>query len=196
MSEEDSKWNLDALTRNIYINEIIFIGLIVLCLIGDVIGAISHRAVIFYWLLMVPIFFACSLISERVATQAHEEGTNSHFLKYEFIFWTSAFVSVLLVLILWHSEALQAETTGLVIHIILAHTMFLTGTLLGARFYLIGLFLFLLAGLAITMSGVVGATFILAIPVVILGLYYEKYFLFPTIRKKHEEAYWGDKEEE
>ena len=151
MSEED-KWNLDAITRNIYINEIIFIGLIVLCFIGDVIGAISSRAVIFYWLMMVPIFFVSSLISERAAVQAHEE-TNSHFLKYEFIFWASAFVSVLLVLFLWHAEALQAETTGLVIHIILAHTMFLTGALLGMRFYLIGLFLFMLAGLAITMSG-------------------------------------------
>ena len=64
MSEED-QWNLDAITRNIYINEIIFIGLIALCFIGDVIGAISSRAVIFYWLMMVPIFFASSLLSER-----------------------------------------------------------------------------------------------------------------------------------
>ena len=190
MSKED-KWNLEAITRNIYINEIIFIGLIALCFIGDVIGALSSRAVIFYWLLMAPIFFISSLISERVANQA-SENTNSHFLKYEVIFWASAFVSVLLVMYLWHAEALQTETTGLVIHIILAHTMFLTGTLLGMRFYLIGLFLFMLAGLAIMMTGKIGVTFLLAIPVVILGLYYEKYFLFPTIRKKHDQAYWGD----
>ncbi|MGR9045127.1 MAG: hypothetical protein ACU83N_07515 [Gammaproteobacteria bacterium] len=190
MSEEDH-WNLDAITRNIYINEVIFIGLISLCFIGDVIGAVSSRAVIFYWLMMVPIFFVSSLVSERAATQ-NQEKTNSHFLKYEFIFWASAFVCVLLVLYLWHAEAMQAETTGLVIHIILAHTMFLTGALLGVRFYLIGLFLFMLAGLAITMSGKIALTFILAIPVVILGLYYEKYFLFPSIRKKHDQAYWGD----
>ncbi|MGR9116270.1 MAG: hypothetical protein ACU85E_10930 [Gammaproteobacteria bacterium] len=190
MAEED-KWNIDAITRNIYINEIIFIGLICLSFIGDVIGSLSSRAVIFYWLMMVPIFFVCSLISERSTAQDQEKQV-PHFLKYEFIFWTSAFISVLLVLFLWHAEALQAESTGLVIHIILAHTMFLTGTLLGMRFYLIGLFLFMLAGLAITMSGQVGLTFILAIPVVILGLYYEKYFLFPSIRKKHDKAYWGD----
>lgn len=189
MSEDH--WNLDAITRNIYINEVIFIGLIGLCYIGDVIGAVSSRAVIFYWLIMVPIFFVSSLISERAATR-NQEKTNSHFLKFELIFWASAFVCVLLVLYLWHAEAMQAETTGLVIHIILAHTMFLTGALLGARFYLIGLFLFMLAGLAITMSGKIALTFILAIPVVILGLYYEKYILFPSIRKKHDQAYWGD----
>lgn len=191
---EDDKWNLDAITRTIYINEIIFIALVVLSFIGDVIGAVSDRAVIFYWLMMTPTFFFCSLISERAATQAHEK-TNSHFLKYEFIFWGSAFISVLLVMYLWHAEALQAETTGLIIHIILAHTMFLTGTLLGMRFYLIGLFLFILAGLAITMSGKIGLTFILAIPIVILGLYYEKHFLFPSIIKKHDRAYWGDEYE-
>ena len=192
MSEVD-KWKLDAITRNIYINEIIFVSLVALCFIGDVIGAISSRAVIFYWLLMVPIFFLCSLISEQVATQAGEK-TNSHFLKYEFIFWASAFVSVLLVLSLWHAGSLGAETTGLIIHIILAHTMFLTGTLLGVRFYLIGLFLFGLVVVTITMSGKVGITFILAIPVVILGLYYEKHFLFPSIRKKHDQLYGGDQE--
>lgn len=191
MSEEN-KWNLDAITRNIYINEIIFISLIALCFIGDIIGSLSSRAVIFYWLMMVPIFFVCSLISERAMTQEHEK-EKSHFLKYELIFWASAFASVLLVLYLWHAEALQAETTGLIIHILLAHTMFLTGTLLGMRFYLAGLFLFILAGLEIMMAGKIGVAFIITIPIIIVGLYYEKYFLFPSIKKKHDQAYWGDK---
>ena len=191
MTQQEEKWNIEAFTRNIYVHEIIFIVLVALCFLGDVLGEISDRSVIFYWLIMAPVFFVSSLISER-ATQHKTGQTVAHFIKLEAIFWGSAFISVILVLFLWHAGSLKAETTGLVIHIILAHTMFLSGTLLGMRFYLIGMFLFILAGLAITMSGKVGIAFFISIPVLAIGLYYEKHFLFPSLKRTHDKAYWGN----
>lgn len=191
--QEESSWNIDVIIRNVYINEIIFLGLIGLCFIGDLIGYLSDRAVLFYWLIMVPLFFLASFISQKAV--AHQSGkSDSYFLKYEAIFWLSAFGAVLLTLLLWHASAIETEATGLIIHIILAHTMFLTGTLLGVRFYIIGFFLFLTAGLTIAVEGEVGRSVFIAVPLIVLGLYYEKYFLFPSIRNKIEKAYWGEDE--
>lgn len=195
MTQQNKLWNIDAIIRNLYLNEIIFVGLVTLCFIGDVIGYLSLRAVLFYWLTMVPIFFLSSYLSQKAA--AVQSGKDiPHFLKYEAIYWISAFIAVLLVLLLWHASIIEAEATGLVIHIILAHTMFLTGTLLGIRFYLIGFFLFLSAGLTIAFEGEVGKSAFIAVPVILLGLFYEKYFLFPSIRNKIERAYWGDENNE
>lgn len=182
----DEKTNLDALIQNIYIQEIIFIVLIVLCIISDFLGEISDRTVILYWLLMAPIFLIGSLICEKA--NLHKTGqTVAHYVKFECLFWGSAFVSILLVLLLWHADLMTARATGLVIHIVLAHTMFLTGMLLGVRFYLLGLFLFFIAGLDVIFEAEVGDIFLMAVPVVIVGLYYEKHFLFPNLKKMHED---------
>lgn len=195
MTQQNKLWNIDAIIRNLYLNEIIFVGLVTLCFIGDIIGYLSLRAVLFYWLTMVPVFFMSSFISQK-ATAVQSGKDMPYFLKYEAIFWISAFIAVLLVLLLWHAGIIEAEATGLVIHIILAHTMFLTGTLLGIRFYLIGFFLFLSAGLTIAFEAEVGKSAFIAVPVILLGLFYEKYFLFPSIRSKVEQAYWGDENNE
>lgn len=195
MKRHHSPWNIDGIIRNLYLNEIIFLGLIGLCFVGDLIGYLSSRAVLFYWLTMVPIFFISSFISQKAAVLESGHDT-PHFLKYESIFWLSAFFAVLLVMLLWHASLIETEATGLIIHIILAHTMFVTGALLGFRFYLIGFFLFLTAGLSIAAEGEVGFTAFIAIPIIVFGLYYEKRFLFPSIRKQIEQAYWGDKNEE
>lgn len=181
----DENSRFDALIKNIYIQEIIFITLIVLSILSDFLGEISDRAVILYWLLMAPVFLIGSLISEKA--NLHKTGqTAMHFAKFECLFWGSAFVSILLVLLLWHAELMTARTTGLVTHIILAHTMFLTGMLLGIRYYLLGLFLFFIAGMDVIFEAEVGGIFLLAIPVIIIGLFYEKHVLFPSLKKIHE----------
>lgn len=191
MSEQEEKWNLAAIADNLYIHEIIFISLIALCFLGDVLAEISDRSVIFYWLLMAPVFFISSVISERVIE--HKTGKPvAHFIKLEAIFWGSAFLAILLTMFLWHADAIKASAAGIIIHIILAHTMLLTGALLGARFYLIGIFLFITAWLTIAMSAKVGVTFLLAIPIIALGLFFERHYLFPKIKRAHDKAYYGD----
>jgi len=66
------------------------------------------------------------------------------------------FFSVLIVLFLWHASAISTATVGLIVHVILGHTLFVSGTVLGFHFYLNGLFLLLLlllAWLTIAMEG-------------------------------------------
>lgn len=198
-SEQQSRSNIDTMLQHIYINEIIFIGLIVLSFLGDVIGDVSERLVIFYWILMLPVFFAATIVIEKASSFEHETDLDkerrkdgNHYIKFEVILWLAAFFASMLVMLLWHAEIIRAGATGYVIHIILAQTMFASGLILGMRFYLIGLFLFALAGVSMTMQGMVGVTFMLTLPFIALGLYMEKHYFFPIMKRSYNRAHHGD----
>jgi hypothetical protein len=77
------------------------------------------------------------------------------------LFWGSAFFAILLMFLLWHAEMMKAQATAISIRIILAHTMFLSGIVLGFRFYLIGALLFCTAGLTILMHAIIKISAIL-----------------------------------
>jgi len=118
------------------------------------------------------VFFLCSVIIEKAQFSKNENtGENVYF---GLIYWGSAFISVLLILYIWHAGILAAETVGILVHVILAHTMFVTGIILGFRFYLIGLFLFIMAGFTIALEGAVTVALIFAIPLTIMGVYLKK----------------------
>ncbi len=167
---------LDDIANNRYIHEIIFIGLVVLCFTGDIIGEVSDHASIIYWLIMVPLFFLSTLIIEKTQSLKSKKTKKKH-LQFIITLWSSAFFAILLILLLWHSGAFLAASIGVIVHIILAHTVFITGAVLGLRFYLIGSFLFILAGLTIAMEGAVGITLLLSIPIIVIGLYVKKNIL-------------------
>ena len=179
--------NIDSFFNNSYINEIVFITLIILCFIGDVLGEFSSHAGIIYWLLLTPVFFLCSVIIEKAQfSKTKKMGKNMYF---GLICWGSAFISVLLILYLWHAGALAAETVGILIHVILAHTMFVTGIILGFRFYLIGLFLFILAGFTIALEGAVTVALMFAIPLTIISVYLKKNNFIPQLKGNYNELF-------
>lgn len=169
--------NIDKIASIHNINEFVFMGFVVLCFLGDVMGEQSDHAVIMYWLLMTPIFFLGSIIIEK-SRELKSLTSRDSSTRNSLILWGSAFFSVLTILFLWHAESFAAETVGIIIHVILGHTLFVSGTFLGFRFYLIGLFLLLLAWLTIAMEATVGMTLMLAIPLMIIGLNYRNKFVF------------------
>ncbi|SHE22632.1 hypothetical protein [methanotrophic endosymbiont of Bathymodiolus puteoserpentis (Logatchev)] len=178
-----SKWNVDAALNHIYINEIMFVAMVFLIFLGEVIIEVFDRPGIFYWLLMTPIFCFFSILSEKTKAQATGKEIK-HLYRYQFLYWGSAFIAVLLVFLSWHAEAIKASAAGIVIHIILAHTVFLSGIVLGFRFYLIGFLLFCTAALTILMQTTFGIDLLFAIPILWLGFYWEKTHLFPTLKRK------------
>ena len=180
-----SKWNMDAALNHIYINEIIFISLITLCFFGEVLMDISDRAGVFYWLLMAPVFLFCSMLSEKTKEIATGHQTE-HLVKLQILFWGSAFFAILLVFLTWHAEMMKAKAAAITIHIILAHTLFLSGIVLGFRFYLIGVLLFCTAGLTILMEAHFAIDLLVTFPFIWLGLYWEKKHLFPTLKTNNE----------
>ncbi|MGR8934498.1 MAG: hypothetical protein ACU837_08950 [Gammaproteobacteria bacterium] len=177
--------DIDAVLRYIYINEFIFIGLVVLCFIGEILAELSDRAAIFYWVLMIPVFFVVSLISDKAKTLKTGRATENA-VKYLCIYWSSTFIAVMLVFLIWHSGTLDPESAALTLHIILAHTLLLSGITLGRRFYLIGIFLFATAAETIFVEGIFGMDLVLMIPVVWAGLHFEKRYLFPMLKKNYQ----------
>jgi hypothetical protein len=128
--QKKRKWNLDAAVNHIYINEIIFVSLVLLCFFGEILIEISDRAGVFYWLLMTPVFCFSSILSERTKFIATGHRTE-HLIKYQVFYWGSAFTAILLVFLLWHDDGISAPAAGIFIHFILAHTLFLSGIVLG-----------------------------------------------------------------
>ena len=187
MSEEkDSQhWSMDKAIRYIHINEVIFVTLVFLCFVGELLAEVTDRVALLYWFFVTPVFFYCSLLSEKA--KAVSTGIKNEFLiRYELFYWGSAMTAVLLVFLMWHAETIKPGAAAMSIHIILAHTMFLTGIVLGAHYYLVGTILFATAALSILMGGAFGLDLVIAIPFIWLGFYLEKTLIFPTLKRKND----------
>jgi hypothetical protein len=183
--KKPKNWKMDKALHYIYINEVIFITLVSLCFVGELLAEFTDRVAMFYWFCITPVFFYCSLLSEKA--KAISIGVeNQHLVRYELFYWGSAMISVLLVFLMWHADMIQPGAAAMSIHIILAHTMFLTGIVLGVHYYLVGGFLFVTAVLSIMFGGEFGFDLVIAIPFIWLGFYLEKILLFPTLKRKHD----------
>jgi len=137
------------------------------------------------WVLITPFFFIASILSEKAKTLRTGRET-AHLIRYELFYWGSAFITVLLVFLLWDVGRIGPSEASIVIHIILAHTMFLSGIVLGLRFYLIGILLFMTAGLNITSQ--LSANFSLDIVVIamvtFMGLKIKSQFILPILKRE------------
>ena len=178
-------WNMDKAIQYIYINEVIFVTLVLLCFIGELLAEVTDRAALFYWFCITPVFFCCSLLSEKAKTTSTGI-KKEHLIRYELYIWGSAMTAVMLVFMMWHTESINPGAASMSIHIILAHTLILSGMILGFRYFLVGAFLFLTAALSILKGGTFGLDLVLLLPVIWLGFYMEKTYWFPTLKRNHD----------
>lgn len=167
------------------IEEYIYIFLVAASFIGELIIKTSLLFGFFYWLLITPLFFIASILSEKVKTLRTGRET-AHLIKYELVYWGSAFAAVILVVLLWDTERIEPSEASIFIHIILAHTMFLTGIVLGFRFYLIGFLLFATATFNITsqFSLSFGLDIVAIVFVTWLGLKVKNQFFLPIFKRE------------
>ncbi len=189
----NKKWSMDKALHYIYINEVIFVSLILLVFIGELLVEFAERIALFYWLCVTPVFLYCSWLSEK-AKEYSTGVVNKELLRYEMVFWGSAMISVLLVFLLWHADMIRPSGAAMSIHIILAHTMVLLGLLLGPHYYLVGGLLFGTAALSVIFGGEFGIDLVFSIPIVWLGFHLEKAWIFPTLKRK--EAFLDDIDQE
>lgn len=188
--------NKFLLTPNI--DEYIFISLIAASFIGELIMEISLFVAFIYWLAITPFFFTASILSEK-ANCLRTGRKTVNLIRYELFYWGSAFVAVILVFFLWDFDRIKPSEASIFIHIILAHTMFLTGIVLGFRFYLIGILLFITAALNITSQYSLNFSLDLASVILItwFGLKIKNQFILPIFKResdftKSEKSYPGE----
>jgi len=197
-NNQQKQSSLNQFLLNPNIEEYIFISLIVASFLGELIMNASLLIAFIYWILITPFFFTASILSEKAKTLRTGRET-AHLIRYELFYWGSAFAAVLLIFLLWSAGRIGPSEASIVIHIILAHTMFLTGIVLGLRFYLIGILLFITAGLNITSQ--FSANFSLDIVVIALitfvGLKIKTQFILPILKResdftKDQQEFSGD----
>jgi len=184
---EDTLQNQTGLNRfllNPNIDEYIFISLIVASFLGELIINASLLIAFIYWILITPFFFIASILSEKAKTLRTGREI-AHLIKYELFYWGSAFAAVLLIFLLWSAGRLDPSEASIVIHIILAHTMFLTGIVLGLRFYLIGILLFITAGFNITseLATNFSLDIVVMAAVAFAGLKIKSQFILPILKR-------------
>ena len=124
------------------VEQVIFVILVILTLVGVTVTNFSPSLAHNYWLLVVVVFAIASIICEL--RHAKKENPDH---KYKFtrqiIHWVGTLFTVLAVYVLLYTGRVNYEETSLVMLLIIALATFLAGIYAGWRFYLLGLFLLL-----------------------------------------------------
>jgi hypothetical protein len=170
-----------ALTRVTFgLEEFAFVGLIVLSVVGELVGSYSAIISFWYWLTMIPVFAAAAIITEW--SRAEAAGISAMtVIGIQIVHWGATAMALFATYSLWHVGRLGNEHTGLVVLLLLALTTFLDGYHVGWRFYVAGTLLFVYTIVAALLKAVIWIALLIAIPVVIFGLYWDKYHpLLPT----------------
>ena len=159
--------------------EFAFLGLVALSVIGEVVGNYSPIISFWYWLTMMPVFAATAIITEWSRARAAGQSAMK-VIWIQVAHWGGTVIALFATYSLWHVGRLGNEHTGLIVLLLLALTTFLDGYHVGWRFYLAGLLLFAYTIVAALLKSVIWLTLLIAIPVVIFGLYWDKNHPLPT----------------
>jgi hypothetical protein len=160
-----------------------FIALLLLAFVGETITTISPIVTFWYWLFMVPIFAATAIMTEW--DKARREGyVPTHLILLQLAHWGGVVLALFAIYTLWKVGRLENENTGIVIMLILSYATFSDGVHCGWRFYLMGIFLFLTTIIGFYLKNLFWIAAILCIPIILFGLYWEKYHdLLPTTKR-------------
>jgi hypothetical protein len=168
-----------AKKRTWRLEEFAFVGLIGFSIIGEYVGNVSPTISFWYWVVMIPAFAIVAIITEW--SQARADGIPpQNVIFIQIVHWGGACIALLATYSLWNVGRLGNEPAGLVTLLILALTTFLDGYHVGWRFYLAGLLLFLYTFIAAYLKAVIWIGILLAVPVIIVGLYWGKHSPLPT----------------
>ncbi len=164
------------------LEEVAFLALVGLSIIGESVTNYSPIISFWYWLTMIPVFAMTAIITEW--SQARARGISAtNVILIQIVHWGGTCIALFATYSLWHVGRLGNEHTGIVILLLLALTTFLDGYHVGWRFYLAGLLLFAYTIIAALLKAVIWVALLIAVPVVILGLYWDKYHPLPTAAK-------------
>ena len=165
--------------RKLRLEEFAFVGLIGFSIIGEYVSNVSPTISFWYWVVMIPTFAVVAIITEW--SQARADGIPpQNVIFIQVVHWGGACVALLATYSLWKVGRLGNEPAGLVTLLLLALTTFLDGYHVGWRFYLAGLLLFVYTFIAAYLKAVIWILILLAVPVIIFGLYWDKHSPLPT----------------
>jgi hypothetical protein len=133
-------------------------------------------------LAMAPVFAAIAIITEW--DRARREGHSvSEIVGVQLGHWGGVLIALVTIYEFWSEGRFTDENSASVILIVVGVATFLDGPHIGWRFYLAGIFIFILADIVAYLRSVTWLVILAAVPIILLGLYLDKHFLAPTVRK-------------
>jgi hypothetical protein len=155
-----------------YVNDAVVLGaLIGLSYIGIALTRVSAHAAHLYWVLMIPVFGAISLLAQWQLVRA-DRGKRSLHLRRQLFHWIGLGVAVQLTYMLLGVGLLHYESVGFVVFLLLAFAFFLQGVYVDWRFYIVGGFLAVSLLVAMYLAAYVWIILLLVIVSIAGGVWY------------------------
>ena len=171
-------------TRPVRAILVTFMLLLVLAVIGvgitDYSPADAHK----YWIFMVLVCAATSLLAGLSQSRGHQSRHSLSWVGVQLLHWSACIAAVLIVYSLVHAGRINNADAGLVLLLLLALTVFLNGAQMGPYFYLLGA---LLGFMTVTMAYIeqyIWFILIAAVVVMIVAIYWDR--LVPGRRKSED----------
>ena len=121
-----------------YVNDAVVLGaLIGLSYIGIALTRVSAHTAYLYWVVMIPLFGAISLLAQWQLVRADSQTWSLH-LRRQLFHWIGLWVAVHLTYMLLGVGLLHYESVGFVVFLLLAFAFFLQGVYVDWRFYIVG----------------------------------------------------------
>lgn len=155
-----------------FANDAVVLGaLIGLSYIGIALTRVSPQASHFYWMIMIPVFGAISLLAQWQLVRT-DPGKWSLLLRRQLFHWIGLWVAVQLTYRLLGVGLLTYESVGFVVFLLLAFAFFLQGVYVDWRFYIVGGFLGVSLLVAMYLNAYLWIILLLAIASVAGGVWY------------------------
>jgi len=185
MPEDNRHKNTISSFKFFGIEEIIFITIILLSIIGVGITDYAPTESWAYWIFMAAVLCACAVLIEK--NLLHRKDVSfSKLLITQLVQWGATLIAIMLSFAFVKTGRMTYEGSGLVILLLLSLSTFLDGYHVGWRFYLAGFFLGMSAILAAYVEEFMWILFIIALASIILSIYVEK--LLTAKRHLHKES--------
>ncbi|MCA1853579.1 MAG: hypothetical protein LC647_14645 [Beggiatoa sp.] len=155
-----------------FANDAVVLGAVIgLSYIGIALTRVSPPVSHLYWLVMVPVFGAISLLAQWQLVRA-DRGKWSLILRRQLFHWIGLWVAVQLTYRLLGAGLLNYESVGFVVFLLLAFAFFLQGVYVDWRFYIVGGFLAVSLLVAMYLAAYLWIILLLAIASMAGGVWY------------------------
>jgi hypothetical protein len=151
--------------RRFAVEEMAFVALLVLAIVGMAVADFSAQSGLSYWLVVVPLFGAVSVYSGWRGARARGENVGSVLLR-QLLHWGALILAMYLIYVLEGTGRLNREDAGLVALLALALSTVLAGVHFDWRLGVLGILLALAAACAALIEEFF---WVLLIPAIIAG---------------------------
>lgn len=163
-----------AMSGHYHLERYVFLSIVAFSIVGEYLNNIWPSFSVWYWIVMMPTFAVVSIVTALSRANLHQTSALDTVMT-QLAHWGGAFLALGVTYVLWRSGRLTNEASGSVAVLLLSLTTFLNGYHVGWRFYLAGLLLFGYTVLAIYLKGFIWLAIVLAVPVILVGWYWERH---------------------